>query len=213
MNRDRHDSAAEIDIEGAGIREADLTGPEFAETWRTLSRLTDDRPSAGFADRLKARLRAEAATSSAAPVVVHYAPQPIRLFPRWALGLAAAAAVAAVAVGLTLVPSSSTPPGFSGRSVATTTTVSVSVGEPDTAAVTPSPTPPAEPDLAAVPSVPENVLAAVDRLAEMDARQDALGREIAELASAAPPTAPAAVDLSERFPFLERTFEETLEGL
>lgn len=170
--------------------ETDPTVGELAATWELVGRLPASRPSAEFVERLTASLRAEMASRSLARQRAERARPHKRV---WGIVAAAAGVVAAVWVAW----------GFLGR------TDDASHREVAVNVPTPAPTPTTL-DLTAVESVPADVVAAVDGLAEIRIETETLEQEIKAIAAVPVLTAES---LAERFPFLENTFEQTLDGL
>lgn len=164
--------------------ESRVAGDDFAPMWSAMRSLPAENAPAGLVERVKAAVRAQV-RAGRRPVVVR------GIFRRVAAVAALAAALAlAVLVGMRM---GSTP---------TINNVDVAVNP------TPSPTPAAvEPDLGAVASVPDTVVEAVANFVDVRAAVESLGKGFDEMN-----TQTAALSLADEFPFLEKTFEETLGG-
>jgi hypothetical protein len=215
-----HNGHHPADDAGTLHDERELLRGEFADVWDALRRSGEPAPSAGFSARLRETLHAELARRTTVVSVVRDAAPAAR--PGRALvfrmRFAAAAAGLLAAAGLWLAsgdPDASVEPAPGGDPVASVVSpVTVPDAVPDAVpshTVTPGPVNPAH-DLSAVSSVPEDLLAEAEALAEIRRQSETLDTEIRDMGRGGAVLVSAEA-LSEHFPFLERTFEQTLDGL
>lgn len=208
--------------------ERELLRGEFADVWDALRRSGEPAPSAGFTARLRETLHTELARGTAVVSVARDsapAARPGRALV-FRMRFAAAAAGLLAAAGLWLTsgdPGASVEPAPNGDPVAsvvspvmnpvTTNPVTVPLSNPVTVPSVPvsDPVTPVH-DLSAVSSVPEDLLAEAEALAEIRRQSETLDTEIRDMGRGGAALVSAEA-LSEHFPFLERTFEQTLDGL
>jgi hypothetical protein len=218
---ERIKAALRAELTAAGATEQDVAGDEFAPLWAALARLPAEHASAGAADRIKAALRAETAVTeedltgpafarvwkalAAMPETVPVglparvksamrtavpARRPVVVRGVFVRAAAAVACAAAVALAAWLGLRSSVVPSTGDRSLA-------SSERPAARAVV-------EHDLTDVASVPEALVEAVESLADVRRQVESIGRGFDDM------TQGTSLSLADEFPFLEKTFEETL---
>jgi hypothetical protein len=181
---DRVKAAVRAEAEAAAgpLAEGRLVGVEFAPVWSAVAGSTERAP-AGLLDRVKAAVRAEAAAARR-PTVVR------GVFARRVAAAAALAAALALAA-------------WAGISYFGSTPTAPETPQPNNAPIARPAV--VEHDLGAVASVPETVVEAVESLADVRSAVDSLGRSFDEMTGSA-----GALSLTDEFPFLEKTFEETI---